>query len=186
VRFGRHGVRKRLFLVFVQAVIEEVDSYLTRWKCPLCRRTFTQYPWWAIPHKRYVLPFIEGRCGAYVEDTARTYASGVHTPEGLPFSHADADTGRELAASTLWHWVTTLGGMSEAVRGALELIKQKDPSTGLFRELGRLRIRAGQYRSTARQQQLHRCGERLLVARAYRALFEVDHFPVFETDFAFR
>jgi hypothetical protein len=76
--------------------------------------------------------------------------------------------------------------MSEAVRGALELIKQKDPSTGLFRELGQLAIRAGKYRSAARKKVLHRCRERLLVARAYRALFEADHFPVFETDFAFR
>jgi len=87
VRFQRHGVRKRLFRFFVQEVIEEVGSYLTRWKCPLCRRT---------------------------------YASGVRTEEGAPFSHADAEAGREL------------------------------------------------------------------VARAYRALFEVDHFPVFETDSAFR
>jgi len=149
-RFGRHGVRKRQFLVFVQEVIEEVDSYLTRWKCPLCRRTFTQYPWWAIPNKRYVLPFIEERCEAYVEDTARTYAAGVRTEEGLPFSHADAEAGRELAASTLWHWHTTLGGMSDAMRGALELIKQQDPSTGVFRELGLLQIRAAKYRCCGR------------------------------------
>jgi hypothetical protein len=183
--FVRHGARRRIFLMVVAMVVEEVVSYLTRWKCPVCRKTFTQYPWWAIPNKRYVLPFIEDRCEAYVEDTARTYVAGVRTEEGLPFSHADADAGRELAASTLWHWMTTLGGVSETVCAALDLLKQKDPSTGVFRELGHLQIRAAKYRSAARKKVLQRCGERVLVARAYRDLFGVENFPVFATDFGF-
>jgi len=56
----------------------------------------------------------------------------------------------------------------------------------VFRELGLLQIRAAKYRSAARKKVLHQCGERLLVARAYRALFGTAAFPVFATAFAFR
>ena len=42
--FKRHGVRRRLFLVFADGMVRRVWSYLTRWKCPLCMRTFTLYP----------------------------------------------------------------------------------------------------------------------------------------------
>jgi len=68
----KHGVRSRLFLVLVEAVILRVWSHLTRWKCPLCRRSFTLYPDFALPFKRHVLTFILERCAAYVEDRART------------------------------------------------------------------------------------------------------------------
>ena len=168
----------------VATLVEEVASYLVRWKCPVCGGTFTQYPWWAMPFKRYVLPFIEERCAAYVEDTAPTYAAGVKA-QGAPFSYEDADGGEELAPSTVWHWVTTLGQRPEPVRAALELIKQKDPSTGLFRELGCLRIHAGKYRSAARQTVLRQCRERVLVARSYRTLFGAESFPAYATGSGF-
>ena len=183
--FRRHGVRRRLFLMVVATLVEEVASYLVRWKCPVCGGTFTQYPWWAMPFKRYVLPFIEERCAGYVEDTAPTYAVGVKE-QGAPFSHADADGGEELAPSTLWHWITTLGQRPEPVRAALDLIKQKDPSTGVFRALGALQIRVGKYRSPSRKKLLRQCRERVLVARRYRAVFGVETFPASATGCGFR
>ena len=135
VCFKCHGVRPRLFLVFAEAVIRRVQSYLTRWKCPLCRRTFTLYPAFALPFKRYVLPFLLARCTAYVDDAARTYRDGVNEA-GQPISHADLDAGAQLWPSTLWRWVTTLSRLPVTVRAALNLIKQKEPSTDIFRDVG--------------------------------------------------
>lgn len=125
VCFKCHGVRPRLFLVFAEAVIRRVQSYLTRWKCPLCRRTFTLYPAFALPFKRYVLPFLLARCTAYVDDAARTYRDGVNEA-GQPISHADLDAGAQLWPSTLWRWVTTLSRLPVTVRAALNLINKKN------------------------------------------------------------
>jgi len=176
VRFRPHGVRNRLFLVFAAEVIRRVFSYLTRWKCPLCNRTFTVYPDFAFPFKRYALPFILARCAAYVADEARTYREGVQEG-GAPMSHEDADGGMELRASTLWRWVDTLGRLPVTVREALNPIKQKDPSTNLFRALGQLRIREGKYRSETRKRILLCCRALGIVDRVYVRLFGKSVFP---------
>jgi hypothetical protein len=175
-RFKQRGVRERLFLVFAEAVVRRVWSYLTRWTCPLCKCTFTFYPDFALPFKRYLLPFMRARCGAYVEDDVRTYLEGVQE-QGRPISHEDADGGVELWPSTLWRWVTALGGFPETVRQALNLIKQKDPSTKVFRALGDLRIRAGKFRSKTRRLVLQRCRELEIAEQVYARLFSVCVFP---------
>ena len=174
--FKRHGVRRRLFLVFADGMVRRVWSYLTRWKCPLCKRTFTLYPDFALPFKRYVLAFIRERCAAYAEDGARTYRDGV-AEGGVAVSYEDADAGMALWPSTLWRWVGRLGGFPETVRQALHLIKQKDPSTGVFRALGGIRIREGKYRSEARKAVLQRCRGLVIADRDYAPLFHGSIFP---------
>jgi len=183
--FKWHGLRKRLFLVFADWVIQRVWSYLTRWKCPLCRRTFTLYSDFALPFKRYVLAFIGERGAAYVEDEARTYREGTQA-EGMAISYEEADSGTQLWPSTLWRWVSTLGHFPETVRQALLLLKQKDPSSGVFRALGALRIRPGKYRSEKRKGVLRRCGELALADRAYTPLFQASIFPELATRCGFR
>jgi hypothetical protein len=185
VRFKRHGVRYRLFLVFVAEVIQRVWSYLTRWKCPLCRRTFTVYPDFALPFKRYVLPFILERCAAYVADAARIYREGVNEG-GAAICHEDAESGVVLWPSTLWRWVDRLGRFSVTVRQALNLIKQKDPSTDVFRALGRLRIRTGKFRSEARKVILQHCGKLMTADQEYARLFSASIFPDLATRSGFR
>ncbi len=175
VGFRRHGVRKRLFLVFAE-VVRRVWSYLPRWKCPSCRHTFTQYPPFALPFKRYVLPFIRERVSAYATDEALTYAKGVEE-EGMSICHEDTDEGRKLWPSTLWRWVSTLGGFAETVRRALELIHQKDPSTDIVRRLSGRPIRGEKFRSRARGAVLQRCRELLLVEPVYAEVFAVRIFP---------
>jgi hypothetical protein len=183
--FRRHGVRKRVFLVFAEWVIRRVLSYLTRWKCPLCKQTFTLYPPFALPFKRYVLAFIRERCRAYVEDEARTYREGVEEG-GLAICHEDAEGGAVLWPSTLWRWVGTLGRFPVTVRQALDLIKQKDPSTDIFRVLAGLRIREGKFRSEARKSVLQRCRELLIADRVYARLFTASVFPELATRCGFR
>jgi hypothetical protein len=178
-------VRKRLFLVFADWVIRRVWSYLTRWKCSFCRRTFTLYPAFALPFKRYVLAFIWGRCAAYAEDEAHTYREGVQA-EGMAISHENADSGMALWPSTLWRWVSTLGGFPETVRQALHLIKQKDPSTGVFRQLGGLQLRKGKYRGEERKAMLQRCRALVITERAYAPLFHASLFPDLATRCAWR
>jgi len=86
----------------------------------------------------------------------------------------------------LWRWVNRLGRFPVTVRQALNLIKQKDPSTDLFRALGRLRIRAGKFRSEARKLLLQRCRELVTADREYARLFSVSVFPELATRCGFR
>lgn len=183
--FKRRGVRKRLFLALANWVVKRVWSYLPLWKCPLCQQSFTDYPPFALPFKRYVLPNIQERCVAYVEDEARTYREGVEAEE-MAISYEDADSGTVLWPSTLWRWVSTLGGFPVTVREALDLIKQKNPSTGLFRALGEARIGESKFRSAERKLVLQRCRELLLSDRVYRNLFGLSIFPDLAMAFGFR
>jgi len=183
--FKWRGVRKRLFLALANWVVQRVWSYLPLWKCPLCQQSFTDYPPFALPFKRYVLPNIHERCVAYVKDEARTYREGVEA-EGMAISYEDADSGTVLWPSTLWRWVSTLGGLPVTVREALDLIKQKNPSTGLFRALGEARIGDSKFRSAERKLVLQRCRELMLANRVYRDLFGVSIFPDLATACGFR
>jgi len=91
-----------------------------------------------------------------------------------------------LRPSTLWRWVDRLGRFPVTVRQALNLIKQKDPSTDIFRAWGRLRIRADKFRGEARKLVLQRCRELVTADREYARLFLASVFPDLATRCGFR
>lgn len=169
-------MRSRIILLVVLSIVERVKTYLTRWKCTSCLCTFTLYLDFALAHKRYEASFIFARCSAYVEDKARTYREGV-LRDGLPIMYEDADSGTQLWPSTLWRWMSTLGAFPETTRYALHLIKQKSPSTGLFRGLSMHRIGECKYRTLGRKRVLERCLSLLVACRVYAQLFGMSVFP---------
>lgn len=176
--FQWHGTRARVFLIVVCAVVERVASYVTRWKCPLCGRTFTWYPDFALPYKRYVLGFIRIRCAEYVKDPGQTYRSAVQE-EGMAVGYSDWE--KQLQPSTLWRWVTSLGSLPETARAALGLIKQKTSGTGIFREVAALRALPQKYRCEGRRQALVRYMKLLHIDHIYALLFGVSVFPKLAT-----
>ncbi len=50
---------------------------VSRWKCQLYKRTFTVYPEFALPYKRYLLPDIIELAAKYLEDDRQTYHRNV-------------------------------------------------------------------------------------------------------------
>jgi hypothetical protein len=190
--FRCHETRARTFLVVVRDLVYTILSVITRWKCPRCRRTFTWYPAFAVPHKRYVLAVILERCRAYVESEEASYRKGVQE-RGKPVFHeqpqgrqitADSterekanETVRALAHTTLYRWVSTLGAWAHTLRRARELIKQRRPGTLLFRELADFRVASGKCRSRARRRVLHACRSLCVTEAVYAAVFGVSIFP---------
>lgn len=190
--FRCHETRARRFLVVVRDLVYTILSVITRWKCRQCQRTFTWYPAFAVPHKRYVLGVILERCQACVEGDERSYRKGVQDG-GKPLFHEQpqgqqitADSTEEdkanetvpaLAHTTLYRWVSTLGAWAHTLRRACELIKQRRPGTLLFRQLADFRVAAGKFRSQARRRLLHACRSLCVTEAVYEDVFGVSIFP---------
>ena len=118
-------------MVISDRSVETIACTLVRWRCPVCRRTFTEYPFFATPHKRYLRPQMMSRALQYVEDDAVSYRKGV-LQSFLPIFHPEAptlpsDTEPDFAVergppimahSSLYHWVSTLGRVGADMRSA--------------------------------------------------------------------
>lgn len=120
--FTFHGVRARRFLVWVGPYVHRIPAILSRWRCPQCHKTFTDYPPFACPHKAYTVPQMAVRAGDYVGNPATSYRKGIRTAN-MPIFHVQPPTGKvaqlsesgdghcpaTVAHTSLFHWVTALG-----------------------------------------------------------------------------
>jgi hypothetical protein len=120
--FTFHGTRIRRFLVVVGSYVHRVAALLSRWRCPRCHRTFTDYPPFACPHKAYTLPQITEHAAKYVSNMTTSYRKGVNSANRpIFYTEEPADKSAQcfcseatlsstiLAHTSLFHWVTTLG-----------------------------------------------------------------------------
>jgi ribosomal protein S27AE len=190
--FRCHETRARTFLVAVADLVYTVLSVITRWKCGQCRRTFTWYPAFAVPHKRYVLAVILARCHAYAERDEQSYRTGVQDggkpvfheqPQGQQITAGSTEEEKAgervpaLAHTTLYRWVSMLGAWGHTLRRAWELIKQRHPEAGVLRELAVFRVAPGKFRSRVRGGVVHGCRSLCVTEAVYRELFGVSIFP---------
>jgi len=172
--------RTRSFCFIFERSVRKLQSFLCRWKCALCRKTFTLYPPFALPRKRYVLEDVLNTSRRYVEKEALSYRKVVKV-RGMPVFHGseDADDLRVFSHSTPHRWLGFLATLVTTTREALRLVRQKSPSSGVFRKIEP--IAPWKYRSDDRRRVLQDA-RRLLVAEAeYRVLFGVSVFPRFAT-----
>ncbi len=134
--FRTHGCRRRVFLAIDGNYVRKLEGLLARKKCPKCGATFTDYPPFALPRKHYLACCLMARSRRYAEDDRMTYRKGVKR-EGMAVAHENDGDGkineRQLAASTLWRWVGCVGSMVKVLSKALEMIRDKDPSSQIFR-----------------------------------------------------
>ena len=111
--------------------------------------------------------------------------------QGRPIFHDDAtpcrvpnDDPPALAPSTLWRWLSWLGSLSETVRAAGQLIRQKQPGEILHREAWPLP--AHKYRSQQRRQVLQRAARGIVVNQIFQRLFGWEIFPRLATAHGWR
>jgi len=178
-------VRSRQFLVVVGRLIVKVLSMLVRMKCPCCGKTFTEYPAFALPYKRYVTDQIMERSLQYLQNPAMTYeqatleqdtgqAKGRSPPrEPMPACHEDTDTGSQLAPSTIHRWITTLGSLKETLQAATSLLLDK--GADIHRHV--VDVAARKYRSIERKILLQNTLKLFGAEAAYRAWFGCSIFP---------
>lgn len=80
-----------------------------------------------------------------------------------------------LAPSTVWRWLSWLGGMPGTLRSAWDLIRQKEPNSTLHRQSWA--VPPGKYRSEKRRNALQQAMQLLAVDRVCEKLFGVGIFP---------
>jgi len=178
--FKLHASRARLFLVIVDFLVKEIRSILGRWKCPLCLRTSTYYPDYAIPYKRYTKNTILELSRKYVEEKDSTYESVVQNDMATIVYDSKSNSSKyecRLRSTTLWWWLSYIGSIDSLINKAFSLIRQKDPLSKVFREIQP--IHPKKYRSNKRKNLLQRCIEFLNIEDEFRRLFSNSHFPHF-------
>lgn len=109
---------------------------MARWKCLECGKTFTAYPPFASPYKRYALDDILRLSSKYIQDEQQTYYTVV-THEGSSIGYEEENkknVDHFLAPSTLWRWIRWSGTtqVSIDVPGAVYYIFMRYRRQGHF------------------------------------------------------
>jgi hypothetical protein len=189
--FKRHDVRQRRFLVAVERLIVEVISFLVRMKCSYCGRTFTEYPPFARPYKRFVSDEIMERSLRYLQEDTMTYKRAACKPgtseiygrsPPLPIYYPDSDTSRQLAPSTVHRWITTLSVLDKTLQAAVSLLLEKGDD--MHRQV--VDVAARKYRSEARKRCLQDALRLFHCEARFRVVFNRSIFPELATRYCWQ
>ncbi len=184
-RFRYRGHRERVFLVIVRRLVEPVLSLLSRWKCPLCKRSFTLYPPFALPGKRYVRDCVFDHARRYLQIDELSYREAVKV-EHMPVFHEGDDRGaideRSLAHSTLHRWLSFFRSLNATLLEALRLIRERSARSDIFRKV--FAVRPAKYRSESRRDTLVAALRALSIDQVFRSLFGRSIFPDLATSAA--
>jgi len=131
-----------------------------------------------LPHKRFVKRPVLEKASEYL-GTDHSYGKTVED-EGMAIVYDDrAATDKRipvgLAPSTVWRWLSWLGGMPGTLRAAWGLIRQKEPNATLHRQPWAVPL--GKYRSVQRQETLQQAMQLLVADRVCGGLFDEGIFP---------
>ena len=131
-----------------------------------------------MPGKRYVKQPVLEKASEYL-GTDHSYAKTVKH-QGMPIMYDDrTPAGLEkacgLAPSTVWRWLSWLGGMPGTLRAAWGLIRQKEPNSTLHRQPWV--VSAWKYRSEKRRDTLQQAMPLLAIDRVCEKLFGEGIFP---------
>jgi hypothetical protein len=131
-----------------------------------------------LPRKRFVQPPVLEKAGEYL-GTEQSYRKTVED-KGMPIMYDDRKPAKErrpqgLAPSTVWRWLSWLGGMPGTFRSAWGLIRQKDPNSELHRQPWA--VSAAKYRSERRRETLVEAMQVLAVDRVSGRVFGKGIFP---------
>jgi len=148
ILFKIHAYRERRFLVIAQMLIKAVFCALVRFKCPGCGKTVTYYPDFAIPHKHYTRQTVLALSSSYVDNDQSTYQEATMVDGVIPESQ---DSGRSMAPSTIYRWISTLAELLTAYQKDLTAKK----SCWYF--AGHPAIAPQKYKTRKRKQCLLRC-----------------------------
>ena len=139
-----------------------------------------------MPHKRFAKGPVLEKAGEFL-GTEHSYRKTVED-QGMPIMYDDRKPAEKrqpvgLAPSTVWRWLSWLGGMPGTLRAAWDLIRQKEPNSALHRQPWA--VSAAKYRSPKRQETLVAAMQALAVDRICGRIFGTGIFPRYATSRGF-
>jgi hypothetical protein len=187
--FAQHDCARRKFRLRVydptldEIVVEIIESWRVRFRCRHCLKVFTEYPPFALPHKRFVKQDVLGKALEYLSAEKKpkcraTYRETVWERR-FPLSYAKDQEGRQVRHSTVWRWLSWLGSLEDLRQRATQLIFQKDPQANLHWKPHP--IADHKVRSEERRKTLEQAAMTLAVVHAFYHLFGISLFTHLET-----
>ena len=171
--FKEHAYRDRKFLVIVDMMVKTVLSALLRFKCPGCGKTFTYYPDFALPYKRYTRQTVTHFSRSYVQNSNATYQKAAMVDGSVP-GYPDGE--QTMAPSTIHRFITSLSRFITSTQKALDLILQQNPASAICRDMAQLTVPPEKYRSTARKGILLQCLKFLTIESFFHHTFRTSIF----------
>jgi hypothetical protein len=140
----------------------------------------------ALPGKRFVKGPVLEKSREYL-GTEHSYRKTAED-QGMPIMYDDRKPAEKrqpvgLAPSTVWRWLSWLGGMPGALRVAWDLIRQHEPNSTLHREAWA--VSPVKYRSERRRETLVEAMQTLAVDRICGRIFGTGIFPRYATSQGF-
>ncbi len=131
-----HEARFRVFYYIVDCYVYKKESWLGRWRCTACKKTFTYYPEYCLPYKRYVKADILKYCSLYLNNAKISYRSVVKHGFYVIVHKAAEQTKQSAFSSTnIWRWQSFLSTRSKVEQKGLQLIREKSSAYQIFREV---------------------------------------------------
>ncbi len=175
--FKIHAYRERRFLIIIEMFINAAYCSLVRFGCPGCGKTFTHYPDFAIPHKRFTRQTITAFSANYIESKNMTYQQAVMVDNDVPgYPQTDSADAPTLAPSSIHRWITSLSRFTQTCRTSLILLLQENPVSSICRDLARLIIPQRKYKTHQRKKQLIGCRQLMIVEAFFQATFKTSIF----------
>ena len=146
-----------------------LDSWRVRFRCRDCRSVFTEYPPFALPYKRFAKPVLVEHAKRYLQNdhSYRQTVRGTYTP--VAYDGPQGEQGRQLSRSTVWKWLSWLGGLKETLQRATSLVLEKHPRANPARDVPP--IPAKKFCLQARHDVLHLAARLLVAAESVVQLF---------------
>lgn len=181
--FKLHECRRRSFRYIVGNFVKVIMTLLPRWKCSTCGKTFTIYPSFALPHKRYVLDDIKRLSKKYLENEQQTYCMAVtHGGSPIGYEEDDKNVDHFLAPSTPWRWIRWLGNIRSFEIQFPSSRDRKDQQNSIFYETPP--IASKKYRNSRRLMIIQRVSAVLHAGQEFNQPIPRKFFPHLATSFS--
>lgn len=181
-----HQRRKRKLIVVIGNLANIITILLKRWRCVNCGKTFSHYPDFVLPFKRFYQTVITSLATQYLEQEDKGYRKIVcheggaiyYSPykqkEILEEEFQEEIDDRQVSHTSLWRWNGHFGGQNDLLKSSLDLLKQKQPNFIIHREP--IVIPHNKYKSPERREILENCLVMLKVAQEFYQEFKKNIF----------
>lgn len=172
--FKQHDSRARELRYVVTFWVKTFLLTLFRWKCSVCNATFTVYPRFLLPYKRFITPSMLSLCQNYLRVGEASYRD-IAYPGKSQYAYENNGS-RELSHVSVWNWFKGLLPFAQNAHKTIQLLFRAVPDSSIHREV--IPVNSRKYQSEERQICLEQVELVIRVAGALgKSRINVSHFP---------